>query len=330
MDEKSKSNNKILPRVNELTLEDENFLEQNIVWLFGSRRSGTTWLGEQLLSFNSHYLHEPDITVHLELPMAQSGKNFNRRIDARKNIEGYFFSEKYKNTWSYYLGKLILYRIYAQIQDIPNNESTQDEIKNNELFENSSSNIPDLNLSKKIIIKEPSTLLDASDIISQSLPQSKIIVMLRDGRDVIDSFVDSRSKGGWQANNPESVLKPEQRIPFIERRARLWINQTRNLISAYDNHNEKLRFLIKYEDLRYNTYEELKKMYNFIGIEIPNSELEKLTSKFTFENIPENEKGPGKRNRSGTPGKWENNFSEKEKKKMNEILMPTLQEIGYD
>lgn len=329
MDKEIESRGEILPKVNELTLQDENSIEQNIVWLFGSRRSGTTWLGEQLLSYNTYYMHEPDITVHLDLPMDQSGKKFNRRIDARKKINGYFFSERYQNTWSYYLGKLILYRIYAQIQDISNNEPIQNRLKENEFLKNSSSKISNLDLSKKIIVKEPSTLLDASDIISQSLPLSKIIVMLRDGRDVIDSFVDSRSKGGWQALIPDSILRPEQRISFIERRSKIWINQTENLLKAYNNHNEKLRFLIKYEDLRSNTFEELKKIYDFIGIKISDSELEKLTSKYTFENIPENEKGKGKKNRSATPGKWKKSFSDEEKTKMNEILESALHKIGY-
>lgn len=70
----------ILPQAKELTPQQEMTLEKNMVWLFGSRRSGTSWLGNQLLSFHTLYVHEPSISSHL----APEGDFGNREVERSK------------------------------------------------------------------------------------------------------------------------------------------------------------------------------------------------------------------------------------------------------
>jgi len=291
-----------LSKVAELSPEQELSLEKNIVWLFGTRRSGTTWLGKQLLSYNTHYIHEPDITTHLEIAMNPNAEDLVRRIDFRKKIDDYFFAEKYKKTWSHYLGKLILYRIYAQIQDC----------------------------SKKIIVKEPSSQLDASDVLSEATQNSKKIILLRDGRDVIDSLLDARQKTGWLVKKTENLLPNKQRSSFIKHRAKLWVLQTETLLRAFENTNSDLRILVKYENLRNDTEKELEQIYKFLDIDISKEEIKKLVEKFSFKNIPSSEKGEGKFFRSASPGKWKENFSKNEIETLEGIMSETLQKIGYD
>lgn len=43
----------------ELSPDEENQLEKNLVWIFASRRSGTTWLGRDLLSYKTKFMNEP-------------------------------------------------------------------------------------------------------------------------------------------------------------------------------------------------------------------------------------------------------------------------------
>ena len=217
---------------NELSPDEELNLEKNIVWVFGSRRSGTTWLAQQLLSYKTLYMHEPNITSHFDFPIKLTGYDFKRRIDERKNIDGYFFSDKFKNTWKYFLRKLILNRIHAQFGDF----------------------------TKKIIVKEPSTLLDASDILADCTPNSKKIILLRDGRDIIDSLMDARKPGGWTAKKPGSTITDEKRLAFITRRSHLWVHQMNVIKRTIDNTSSNLKFLVKYENFRKNTKKILTKM----------------------------------------------------------------------
>jgi len=300
---KSDSNNDVLPRIKEISEEEENVLERNIVWIFGSRRSGTTWLGKQLLSYNTSYIHEPTLIDHLAIPASPGSENLIRRIDKREGFKNYFFSQKFSNTWKYYLRKLILYRILSETQDF----------------------------TKKIIVKEPITLLDGSDIISKCLPNSKIIFLMRDGRDTIDSFIDARKEGGWLfARNKNTVIKKNQRPHFIQLRAKMWVVQTKNFLNTYEKGSKDNMFLVKYEDLRKNTFETISSIYKFLKIDISDNELKNIIDKYSFENIPKNEKGSGKFNRSATPGKWKENFSKDEIKIMNNIMDETLKLLGYN
>ena len=156
-----------------------------------------------------------------------------------KSTAYYVFADAHKEIWLFYFRKLILNRIYAQIQD----------------------------LSKKIIIKSPGSF-GASDIISECLPNSKIIILLRDGRDVIDSLLDARSEGGFMNIGLEPIISSKERISFIEYRTKMWVKLMENLLKTCDTHKEKLQLVVRYEDLRKNTTVEIQKIYRFIGIDV--------------------------------------------------------------
>jgi hypothetical protein len=74
----------------------------------------------------------------------------------------------------------------------------------------------------------------------------------------------------------------------------------------------------------------LKKIYEFLEIEISDKELTKIVEKSSFEKIPKGQRGSGKFARSATPGKWKENFSPEEQKIMTEIMSDTLKEMGYE
>ena len=106
-----------LEMISELTNEEEKKLEQNLVWVLGSPRSGITWLARELLSFNTSVVRELNISEHLGTSVWGITEKIVRNIDFRKSHPDYFFSEKYKPVWMHFLRKLILNRIYAQFCD---------------------------------------------------------------------------------------------------------------------------------------------------------------------------------------------------------------------
>ena len=179
------------------------------------------------------------------------------------------------------------------------------------------------------MIKEPNGS-HAADIIAECLPNSKIIVLLRDCRDIIDSLLDARQEGSELATRFKvRPIRAEERFEAIQTLSRQTVEFMDILMRAYQTHKENLRLLVKYEDLRNNTIEETKKIYDFIGIDIAISELEEIVNKFSFENIPPEQKGKGKFYRFASPGKWKENFSIEEKNMMNEIMGDTLKKLGY-
>jgi len=291
--------NCILSNFQELTSEQESNLERNIVWLFGGPRSGTSWLALQLLSFQTNSIDELHIEEHLSMPAMEYKDRFVRRIDNPQKSPNYFFSEKYKDTWMHFLKKLILNRIYAQTKD----------------------------LSRKTIIKEVCSF-GSTDILSDCLSNSKIIILLRDGRDVIDSLYDARGEEGFMTKNLD--LKPIlNKHEFLKEKSQKWVIRTENFLKAFENHAEGLRYMIRYEDLRKDTLTELEKLYRFLKIDIPKEELQEIVTKYSFENIPTEDKGKGKFARSATSENWKNNFTEEEKGLTNSIMGDLLKKLGY-
>ncbi len=290
-----------LQRSKELSPEEEDIFEKNLVWIFASPRSGTSWLGTQLLSYKTLSVNEPQIGLHLGMREPQIRHKIVRRIDVFKKEPDYFFSQPYTDTWNFYLRKLILNRLYAQVQD----------------------------LSKKIMIKEPNGAV-GSDILSQCTPTSKIIFLIRDGRDVIDSVMDFLKKDSWAVKGYGfTPVLPHRRLLEIQYQAKLWVTVVEILTQTLNQHPKENRLLVKYEDLRKNTLKELKKIYQFIEVKIPEKELKSIVNRYSFEKIPSENKGEGKITRSATPGKWKENFNSKEKKEIDDIMASTLKKLGY-
>jgi len=290
------------PRPTELTSEQELILEKNIVWLFGSARSGTTWLGTQLLSHNTLIMSEPHITNHIGFRNWGVKDRVARHIDLRSKNPDYFFSKMYQNTWMYFLRKLILNRIYSQFLD----------------------------LTHTIVIKEPMGI-GASDIISKCMPHSKIIILLRDGRDVIDSQIDAiRDDTSWATiRTGTTPLDPNKIKETIEEYAKSWTSLIDNLMNTYENHAQDKLLLLRYEKLRRDTVEELQRIYKFLEIKIQKNEIENIVSRYSFENIPASEKGSGKFTRFASPGKWKEDFNDSEKTIMEKIMGNTLRRLEY-
>jgi len=284
-----------------LTPDDELILEKNLVWVFADRRSGTTWLTE-LLSYNTKLWDEPLMGVHLG-KYNPVNKIIKRTLEIQGERQDYFFSKSYKQVWIHFLRKLILNRIHDQFH----------------------------NLSEKIVIKEPTGSL-AADILAECLPNSHIIVLMRDPRDIIDSKIDEVSDGGWELElkkGVESFVIDELRITHIKNTAIYWTGLMKILIKTFENHSKNLRYIIHYEDLLSNTEQELQKLYQFLGIEIDEKKLSDLVEKYSFKNISSEEKGKGKFRRFASPGKWKESFNDKEKEIMNDILKDMLQKTGY-
>jgi len=164
------------------------------------------------------------------------------------------------------------------------------------------------------------------------MPNSKIIILLRDPRDIIDSKIDEVSSGGWELDLKKGVrdeLPKKNRLNHIKRTSTYWVSLIEILMRTYENHHKDFRYKLRYEDLLKNTLTELQKIYKFLEIDVDDDKLRNIIKKYSFEKIPDNKKGKGKFRRSASPGSWIENFNDEEKKIMNDILKDKLHELGY-
>ncbi|MDA8105306.1 MAG: sulfotransferase domain-containing protein [Nitrospiraceae bacterium] len=292
-----------------LTSKEEDAIERNMAWVLGSPRSGSSWLVLKLLKReNIIAWNEPLVGAHLGNLVALAFNDecltkIGRTMDVYAGEPDYFFSSIYRQAWMPYFRKMVLQRLYCQYPEC---------------------------LHKMVAIKEPNGSV-AADMIMHLFPNSKLLFLVRDGRDVIESVLDMFRKESWANKWMEfPVLTDEVRKIVIIRQSNIWNYLLAVTKSAYEFHSREKRLMIKYEELRYNTLAKLKEIYGLLGVPADEEELQGLIDSSSFERIPDDEKGEGKVIRKAKPGSWKETFTEEEKKIMNCIMGKTLKEFGYE
>ncbi|MDX6423605.1 MAG: hypothetical protein QOI67_1076 [Gaiellaceae bacterium] len=283
-------------------------LERRIVWILGSPRSGTTWLGSLLAMLTSATLiDEPLLGAHLAVPVAAVTSVPTATdpllYEASASNRAYFFSTKSKQAWQPGLRSLVLRRFAWSV------------------VEGGSASGP-------VLVKEPNGSLGAP-LLLPALPRSRLLFVVRDGRDVVDSLVDGAA-GGWITETHGSMVDEAGRQDFIERRAHHWVRTVDAVKQAYDSHDAGLRLQVTYEALRADTNREVERILRWLGRDDALPAMPALIEKQSFENLPSDQTGAGRFARSATPGLWREHFSGAEQQRLEEIMGPVLGRLGYE
>jgi len=182
-----------------------------------------------------------------------------------------------------------------------------------------------------IVIKEPNGS-HASDSLMQLFPESRLLFLVRDGRDVIDSLIDAMlSKDSWwqQSQGSDEPRIVSERMAFINHHAKLWLQRTQSTQRAFEALPEEQRHRVGYEDLLGDTPTEFGAMLDWLGMEVPPEQLSAAVEKRSFKAIPDSQKGPGKRARSATPGQWKERLRPGEIELVEQVMGAKLRELGY-
>jgi hypothetical protein len=312
--------------------------ESRLTWIMGSPRTGSTWLLRMLIDpailaprtpagmrrvagegkrplpgivpVDESYLLNH--IAPLRPPPPPGGKqrisgeltlNATRREDA-----GYLFSDAYADVWRPALRDLVLKRMHAQAVRAEVEFELDDPL---------------------VVIKEPNGSHAAGFLLSL-LPSSRLIFLLRDGRDVVDSLVASLDERGWRGEVGRGMGSEAGRLAVVRRESRYWLERTTAVQAAYEAHDPALRFRLRYEDLLSDTPVELGRLLEWLGRPRADAELERTVAEHAFEALPKRLTGPGKSRRAATPGLWRQNLCEGEQEVMAEVMGPKLRELGYE
>jgi hypothetical protein len=227
----------------------------------------------------------------------------------REGDPNYFFSDAFADAWRPAVRRLILVRLQGQAELAAQQHSLQ---------------------GSPVVVKEPNGSHGAEMVMSL-LPRSRMIVQLRDGRDVIDSLVHAQSSGGW-LSGPDAPWRAEaeaERLGFVRHQANLWVNRAMAVQRAHDAHPAELRWTIRYEELRADPVGTVRPLFEWLGVERSQRDLERTVSALSFESYPAEAKGPTKALRAATPGLWRENMTGPEQEVMAEIMGETLERLGY-
>jgi hypothetical protein len=188
-----------------------------------------------------------------------------------------------------------------------------------------------------LMVTEPNGSMGAP-LLMEALPESRMIFLVRDPRDVVASFLDARKEGSWLHNYGKGAdttprnrnsLPDDQSDTFMRTLASNFVTTVKRVKEAYEAH-EGHKVLVKYEDLRCHTLETMKRIYSELGIAIDEEELARTVEKISWENLPKEMKGAGKFFRKATPGGWKEDLTPEQAKVVEEITAPILSEYYPD
>jgi hypothetical protein len=285
-------------------------------WIFGSSRSGSTWLLRMLAGLERVIpIDDPHLGHHLgvwrPIPLAwATAKNppkLGTLADFKRRKRDYLFSDRYREHWMPQLRELISARFEAQAaEDIAKAGGIEDPI---------------------VVVKEPGS--HAADTIMELFPDSYLIFLLRDGRDVVDSWLDAYRDGSWATEEGAYPIDDAGRPALIRWQSSVWLHRTEVVQQTYARTDPERRVLVRYEELRADPVTELARICETIGIEPAEGQLERIAAANEFSRVPDARKGAGREIRRAKPGGWAAHMSCEEIIAMHEILAEKLDELGY-
>jgi hypothetical protein len=180
-----------------------------------------------------------------------------------------------------------------------------------------------------LIIKEPNGSIGAP-LLMEALPESRMIFLIRDPRDVVASSMDARSEGSWLSERREAqrrTSKPDRNPNvYVRMRANSYVQQIEKTWQAYRAHGGR-KVMVRYEDLRADTLKTMKRIYSALEIPVEEAELARSVEKNAWENIPEEEKGEGRKRRKAKPGGWREDLTARQVEIVEDITAPLLNEF---
>jgi hypothetical protein len=284
--------------------------EDRLAWIFGSSRSGSTWLLRMLSDLGGIVpIDDPHLGHHLgvwrPIPLAWAACEEPPPLRTLTEIKGedpdYFFSERHRDAWWEPLRDLILARFDAQAAGVHER-------------------------SPAFVVKEPGS--HVAPLLAELFPASKVIFLLRDGRDVVDSWLDAYSDGSWAIAGGAFPVSAQGRIPLICWLAAVWAYRSRAVKEAFERRAPADRVLIRYEDLRRDPGAELERVCEVLRLD--RARVAEAVAEHRFEDLPSAGRGPGRVVRRARPGGWRENLTAEEREAMHRALGTTLEEFGYE
>src|SRR4051812_37177657 len=240
---------------------DAGVRPENIIWIFGSGRSGSTWLRSMMKDLDRHELWEEPMIGRL------FGEFHNQSPESDLSRPDFVMAAATRKGWIGPIRNLVL--------DCAGHVH------------------PRLGTDDYLVVKEPNGSMGAP-LLMEALPDSRMILLIRDPRDIVSSQLDGARQGGWMYQRKENDDWKRRALPdndpdtFVRNRSKKYLQFAGNAKKAYDAHRGP-RVLVRYEDLRAEPQETMKRIYSTLGIPVDEEELARVVEKHSWENIPKEE-----------------------------------------
>jgi hypothetical protein len=287
--------------------------EDRLVWIFGSSRSGSTWLLRMLSSFpgvvpvdDPHLGHHLGVwrPISLAWAVADRPPELTTLDRVKRDKDDYFFCDRYREAWAPALRRLIVERFDAAARSVRPGGAEP-----------------------LVVVKEPGS--HVADLLVSLFPASRLVFLLRDGRDVVDSWLDAYRTGTWAQDEGAFPVGDGGREALVRWQSAVWAFRTEVVQRTYAAHPPDRRVLVRYEDLVADPAAELGRICARLPVAAAPDDLAAVAAEHAYDAVPPTERGEGRAIRSASPGGWRENLSRAEQDLMHEVLGPALASVGY-
>jgi len=280
--------------------ENGSIKAENLVWIFGTGRGGSTWLASMMGELAGGRFWDEPLVGKLFGDLYYSGPG---AIQA--DLDAFVYARKYRDAWLRSIRNFVLESASVRFADVTEGDY--------------------------LVVKEPNGSIGAP-LLMEALPESRMILLVRDPRDVVASNMNALAEGGWLAEQHRNATRPGEGLvrrnpdAAIKRRAKRYVENVGNAKDAFEFHRGH-KVLIRYEELRTDTLGTMRRLYSALSISVKEEDLVRTVERHAWENISEEEKGPGKFNRKATPGGWREDLTPRQVEVVEEITAPLLEEF---
>lgn len=284
--------------VSEETTDSSDIAPENVIWILGNPKTGSTWLSWMMEEIEDHTVwREPRIGEVFGAPY------YHMLGEKHSESKHYILGSNTKESWIKLVRQFILHEASQRFPGVVNGGY--------------------------LAVKEPNGSVGAP-LIMEALPESRMVFLVRDPRDVVSSHLDASRKGSYmyqqRKGGKQTKMFELEADELVRGMAKAYSQNISNTKEAYDSHQGPKVF-VQYEDLRSDTLGVMKRIYEELGIDIEEEELSRAVDKQAWENISEEQKGEGKFHRKAQPGGWEEDLTEEQVAMVEEITAPLLDEF---
>ena len=265
--------------------------EERIAWIIGSGRTGSTWLAEMLgeLPLFRRW-HEPYF-----------GRFLKHIEDRPEDLDrpSSFFARRHQQVWTDGLRTLFFDMARERYPQFGRHALAVKEVNAPELY----------------------------PWLSTLFPTSRVVWLIRDPYDILDSYLDLQKPGSWNSRFGDSDAPLSE--GNIRRTAKHIRTSTLQASHAYEAAHPERRLRITYEDLLADSVRCLRACGDLVGVPVDTADAELAVDRQRFDRHQQT--GTLAFRRKGRSGVWKEseNFTPQVRAIADELLGPLRGRLGY-